>query len=165
MKTLIKNGTIVNSESSLQGDVLIEDGRITAIQPGLAATDVEIYDATGCRLFPGFVDAHTHLDMDAGACVTADNFQTGTRAAIAGGTTTIIDFATQDKGGTLKAALEAWQEKAQGVSACDYGFHMAITEWTPAVAKEIPDMAAAGVTSFKVYLAYDNLRVSDGEVF
>jgi len=165
MKTLIKNGTIVNSESSFQGDVLIEDGRITAIQPGLAATDAEIYDAAGCRLFPGFIDAHTHLDMDAGATVTADNFQTGTRAALAGGTTAIIDFATQDKGCTLKAALEAWQEKARGVSACDYGFHMAITEWTPAVAKEIPDMAAAGVTSFKVYLAYDNLRVNDGDVY
>jgi dihydropyrimidinase len=165
MKTLIKNGTIITGESSFPGDVLIENGRIVAIQQGLAAPDANIYDAAGCRLFPGFIDAHTHLDMDAGTTVTADNFQTGTAAAIAGGTTTIIDFATQDKGGTLTAALETWMEKAKGLSACDYGFHLAITDWTPAVAREIPELAAAGVTSFKVYLAYDHLRVGDGEIY
>ncbi|HBS92624.1 MAG TPA: dihydropyrimidinase, partial [Firmicutes bacterium] len=98
MKKLIKNGTIVTPSLSYQSNILIENGIIAAIQPGLETSDTEIYDARGCRLFPGFIDAHTHLDMAMGPTVTADDFRTGTRAALAGGTTSIIDFATQDKG-------------------------------------------------------------------
>ncbi len=164
MKKLIKNGTIVTPSLSYQSNILIENGIIAAIQPGLETSDAEIYDARGCRLFPGFIDAHTHLDMAMGPTVTADDFRTGTKAALAGGTTSIIDFATQDKGNTLTHALEKWHCKADGISACDYGFHMAIIDWNPEICNEIQTIADAGVTSFKVYLAYDNLRVSDSAI-
>lgn len=165
MKKLIKNGTIVTPSLSYQSNILIENGIIAAIQPGLETADAEIYDARGCRLFPGFIDAHTHLDMAMGPTVTADDFRTGTRAALAGGTTSIIDFATQDKGDTLTHALDEWHRKADGISACDYGFHMAIIDWNPEICNEIQTISDAGVTSFKVYLAYDNLRVSDSEIY
>ncbi len=165
MKKLIKNGTIVTPSLSYQSNILIENGIIAAIQPGLETSDTEIYDARGCRLFPGFIDAHTHLDMAMGPTVTADDFRTGTRAALAGGTTSIIDFATQDKGDTLTHALGKWHRKADGISACDYGFHMAIIDWNPEICNEIQSIADAGVTSFKVYLAYDNLRVSDSAIY
>ncbi len=165
MKKLIKNGTIVTPSLSYQSNILIENGIIAAIQPGLETSDTEIYDARGCRLFPGFIDAHTHLDMAMGPTVTADDFRTGTRAALAGGTTSIIDFATQDKGDTLTHALGKWHRKADGISACDYGFHMAIIDWNPVICNEIQSIADAGVTSFKVYLAYDNLHVSDSAIY
>lgn len=165
MKLLIKNGTVVTPSLSYQSNVLIENGIITAIQPGLDIADAEIYDALGCRLFPGFIDAHTHLDMKMGPTVTADDFRTGTKAALAGGTTSIIDFATQDKGDTLTHALEEWHHRADGISACDYSFHMAIIDWNPEICNEIQKVADAGVTSFKVYLAYDNLRVSDSTIY
>ena len=165
MKRLIQNGKLVTPKESFVADILIEDGKIAAVGKGLETQGCEVYDASGCLIFPGFIDAHTHLDMDTGTTLTADDFQSGTRAAIVGGTTCILDFATQDKGGTLKAALDCWQQKAAGKSSCDYGFHMAIADWTPAVAAELEEMFAAGVSSFKIYLAYNNLRVSDGEAY
>lgn len=165
MKTLVKGGFVVNAGASCYKDILIENGKITAIEPGIELAEAEVFPADGYRLFPGFIDAHTHFDLAVGGTITADNFQTGSEAALVGGTTTIIDFATQEKGGTLAAALAEWQSKAAGVCACDYGFHLAITDWSPAVADEIPLLAAAGVSSYKVYLAYDALRLRDGEIY
>lgn len=162
---LVKNGVIVTPTSSFLGDILIREGKIAAVQPQIETPDAEVYDAAGCRIFPGFIDAHTHFDLEVGGVVTADDFQTGTRAALAGGTTTIIDFATQAKGGSLTQALAQWQEKAAGVSACDYGFHLAITHWCRDTQQELPAMMAAGVSSFKVYLAYEELRLRDHEVY
>lgn len=97
--------------------------------------------------------------------VTADDFASGTRAAIAGGTATPVDFFTQNRGCTLAQALEKWRRKVDGRSSCDYAFHMAITDWNPAVSDEIDVMTKVGVTSYKVYLAYDNLRLRDGELY
>lgn len=165
MSILIKGGTVVSPQGSFFSDIRLEDGIISEVGVDLSINNSELTDAAGCLLFPGFIDAHTHLDMDTGSAVTADDFRTGTRAAIAGGTTTLVDFATQNKGETLSRALQNWHQKADGVSSCDYAFHMAITDWNPSVSEEIRTMADAGVTSFKLYLAYDALRVSDGELY
>lgn len=162
---IIQNGQLVSPQGLTKADLAIEDGRIAAIaehiEPGENDT---VQDAEGCYVFPGFIDGHTHLDMDSGVTVTADDFTTGTRAAVCGGTTTLVDFATQDKGDTLMHALEAWHKKAQGKSSCNYAFHMAITDWNEAVKAEIPQMFEQGVTSFKAYMAYDALKVNDAEL-
>ena len=158
----IKNGTIVSPEGRKKADLFIEDGKIVSVGGELPFD--ECWDAEGCLLFPGFIDAHTHLEMDTGSTVTADSFASGTAAALAGGTTVILDFATQDKGHTLAEALEAWHSRADGNCSCDYGFHMAVTDWNEATKAELADMEREGVTSFKAYMAYDNLRLSDREL-
>ena len=165
MKILIKNGRVVTPRGTCAADVLIEGSRIAQVGEGLSESGCNLYDAAGCLLFPGFIDAHTHLDMDNGVTVSSDDFETGTAAAVCGGTTTILDFATQDRGGTLAKALADWHTKSDGKASCDYGFHMAITDWNDEVSREIDGMAQAGVTSFKLYLAYDNLRLPDGQVY
>ena len=122
-------------------------------------------EAAGCLVFPGFIDAHTHLDMDSGTTVTADDFASGSRAAACGGTTTLVDFATQERGGTLRDALDAWHRKAEGKCACNYAFHMAVTDWNEQTRAELPQMFGRGVTSFKAYYAYDNLRLDDAQMY
>ena len=103
----------------------------------------------------GCIDGHTHFDLEVAGTVTADDFETGTRAAILGGTTLVIDFASQDKGGhTLKEGLEKWHKKADGKCSCDYSFHMSIVEWNEETKKEIQDMINEGITSFKLYMTY-----------
>lgn len=165
MKTLIKGGIIVTSENSYISDILIEDEKIVQINENIQVRTDEVIDASNNLIFPGFIDCHTHFDMDTGTTVTADNFYTGTRAAIIGGTTTILDFATQSKGETLEEALGNWHKKANGQCSCDYGFHMAITDLNENIENEINGMASEGITSFKLYMAYDALRVNDGEIY
>lgn len=121
-------------------------------------------DVKDCLLLPGFIDAHTHLDLSVAGTVTADDFATGTKAAVKGGTTTVIDFATQYKGETLAQGLANWHAKADGKCSCDYGFHMSISEWNDAVQAELPDMMAAGVTTFKLYMTYDT-KVDDQDLY
>ncbi len=159
---IIKGGVVVSATGSRIQDIAVDGETISAVEPNIAAqpTD-EVIDARGCLVFPGFIDAHTHFDLDTGSVVTADDFRTGTLAALCGGTTTIVDFATQDKGMTLQEALSAWHHKAVGVSSCDYAFHMAITDWNEHTRAELDQMVQAGVTSFKLYMAYDALRVPD----
>lgn len=164
MSILIKNGRMAELKNNPVVNLLVEEGVITYIGEEERVAD-QVIDATGYILFPGFIDAHTHLDMDTGTAHTADDFETGTKAAIRGGTTTIIDFATQNKGETLGQALTNWHHKAAGKCSADYGFHMAITDWNREVAQELTVMKAAGITSFKLYLAYDALRVTDGELY
>lgn len=159
MKLLVKNGTLVSGARQWKADLLVEDGRIAAVGDCPADAD-EVLDAEGCLVYPGFIDAHTHLDMECAAGRTADDFLTGTRAALLGGTTTVLDFATQDKGQTLLEGLHIWEEKAEGIARCDYGFHMAITDWTEDIPGQMEEMCRRGITSFKVYLAYDNLRLT-----
>ena len=113
----------------------------------------------------GFIDAHTHFDLEVSNTITADNFATGTKAAILGGTTMIIDFATQNKGETLTEALRNWHRKADGVSSCDYGFHMAISDWNAQTGKRSPVMFEQGVSSFKLYMTYPAMRVDDGVLY
>lgn len=163
--TVIQNGMLISSSGAIRADLAFDNGIITAIAPALEARGGDqVVDAAGCLVFPGFIDGHTHLDMDSGVTVTADDFASGTAAAACGGTTTILDFATQDKGHTLQEALENWRRKAEGRCACNYGFHMAITDWNEETRRELPRMAEQGVTSFKAYYAYDALRLSDGEM-
>ena len=167
MTRLIRNGTVVSPEGLRELDVLVEDGKIAALGPwGMDVPADETVDASGKLIFPGFIDVHTHFEMNAGLPnETADDFASGTRAAAAGGTTTIVDFSTQDRGDTLAHALETWHRRADGKCACNYGFHMAITDWNESVRREMADMTAAGVTSYKVYLAYEALRLSDAAVY
>ena len=124
MRTIIRNGTVVREGERISADVLTENGTIRRIAPQIDEPADREIDATGCYVLPGFIDTHTHLDLDLTNTVTADNFETGTRAAIVGGTTTVLDFATQDRGMTLQEALDKWHRKADGKSSCNYGFHM-----------------------------------------
>lgn len=164
MQTLIKNGTIVNPGGRARLDVLVEGGRIAALGQELTASGARVVDAKGCYVLPGFIDTHTHFDLDTGSAVTADDFITGSKAAVLGGTTSVLDFATQERDGSLQKALEQWHEKARG-SSFNYGFHMAIARWDEGVRREMTAMSEQGVTSYKVYMVYDALRVDDGQIF
>ncbi len=165
MSIIIKGGTIVTPRKSYVSDIRIENEIITGIGEDLKDDNAQVIDATGCLLFPGFIDSHTHLDLDTGYTRTADNFKTGTAAAIIGGTTTILDFATQNKGETLSEALNNWHKLANNISSCDYGFHMAITEWNEDIKAELKIMQEQGITSYKAYMAYDSLRINDGDIY
>lgn len=164
MKLLIKNGEVVSSKGTQKLDILIDDGKIAGVGEKLEA-EAPVLDASGKLVFPGFIDTHTHLDMNTATMHTADDFHTGSAAAIAGGTTTVLDFATQERGETLMQALQNWRALAKGRSCCDYGFHMAITEWNEEIAGELSRMKEEGVTSYKLYMAYDNLRVTDDIIY
>lgn len=166
MKTLIQGGTIVSDMGMCEQDILLEDGKVSCLGTQLDRQypDAERVDATGKLIFPGFIDAHTHMDLPVCGTVTADDFSSGTEAAVCGGTTCIVDFATQDFGETLHDGLRYWQKKAEGKSSCDYAFHMAISEWRPDIREELPSMFEEGITSFKLYMTYGN-RVSDEEIF
>lgn len=165
MRRLLKGGTVVSGRELKKMDILMDEanGKISAMaeQIGIEAADVEVVDVTGKLLFPGFIDAHTHFDLEVSNTVTADDFESGTKAAISGGTTMIIDFATQNRGETLKEALENWHRKADGRCSCDYGFHMAISDWNEEVSRELETMMENGVTSFKLYMTYDAMVLND----
>ena len=164
--TIIQHGTLVLPDGLMQGDIAFENGVITRIAPAIeAGAGDAVCEAAGCLVFPGFIDAHTHLDMDSGTTVTTDDFASGSRAAACGGTTTLVDFATQERGGTLTDALDAWHRKAEGKCACNYAFHMAVTDWNEQTRAELPRMFERGVTSFKAYYAYDNLRLDDAQMY
>lgn len=139
MKTRINHGEIISEGKRFFADLLIENGKIVKIAPHIEETADTVIDASGCYVMPGFIDTHTHFDLDLGVTVTADDFKTGTRAAVLGGTTTVLDFATQDRGMTMQDALDLWHKKAEG-SSCNYGFHMAVSEWNDARIAEIPRM-------------------------
>ena len=164
MKYILKGGILVSPEGSRRADIELESGKICRLGENLRSDDAKVLDVNGKLIFPGFIDTHTHFKLDAGDFFTADDFYTGTRAAIAGGTTAVLDFATQNRGETLEEALGNWHIKADGQCSCDYGFHMSISQWNPAVKDELKAMTREGVTSYKLYMAYDNLRVDDGEI-
>lgn len=165
MKTILRGGTIVTGQDCRKADILIDGERIVETGSGLSAEGAQIVDVTNRLLFPGFIDAHTHFDLEVAGTVTADDFASGTQAALVGGTTTIIDFATQYKGESLKTALANWHRKADGKSSCDYGFHLAISDWNRQVSDELEDMNGLGVTSFKLYMTYNTVKVTDKEIF
>lgn len=166
MATVIRGGTVVTAAGQWEADVRIEGERIVAVGEKLAQPGDAVVDAAGCCVMPGGIDPHTHLEMPSGDIVTADDWPAGTAAAAAGGTTCILDMITPDYGGTLAAALAAWQGRAQGRSCIDYGFHMGVIEARPDVLEEMAAMPAAGVPSFKIYLAYKGrLMVDDGAAF
>lgn len=163
MSILIQNGTLICPEGSVQADLRIIEEKIAEIGPGLPQGGSRVIDASDRLVFPGFIDTHTHFEMNKGTPrETADGWASGTLAALAGGTTTVLDFAEPERGASLASALDTWHSRADGIASCHYGFHMTIKDWNPAIQRELADMERAGVTSYKVYFAYDNLRVSDG---
>ncbi len=164
MKKIIKNGTIVTAADTYQADVLIENGVITQIGENLTKIGAEVTDAKGCYLFPGGIDPHTHLEMPFGGTVTKDDFETGTRAAAFGGTTTVIDFCLTSKDKSLKSAIETWHKKSKEKAVIDYGFHLQIVEANEDVIGELPKVIEdEGITSFKVFMAYKNQFQADDE--
>jgi len=165
MKKVLKGGTVVSGEGCKKADGLVEDGKIGAVAPEITDEEAEVVDVSGKLLFPGFIDAHTHFDLHVSGTVTADNFETGTKAALSGGTTMIIDFATQYKGESLHKALEHWHEKADGNASCDYGFHLAISDWNAGISEELQQIVDEGVTSFKIYMTYDDMVLDDKSIY
>ena len=166
MSILIKNGRIITAVDDYMGDVFIENETITHIGKSLDMEADEILDASGKYLFPGGLDPHTHLDMPFGGTVSADDFETGTRAAAHGGTTTLVDFAIQTKGQSTLEALDTWHAKAEGKTAIDYGFHMIVTDLEDDRVHEMKMLADEGVTSYKLFMAYPGvLYVDDGTIY
>jgi dihydropyrimidinase len=172
MKILISGGTVVNASGPFEADVLVQDEIIVALgAPGSATVaswregvEREI-DASGQLVVPGAIDGHTHMEMPFGGTYSVDTFETGTRAAAFGGTTTIIDFAIQSKGASLHQGLETWHAKADGNCAIDYGFHMIVSDVNEKSLKEMDQVVNAGVTSFKLFMAYPGVFYStDGEI-
>ena len=166
MSILIQNGTLLCPEGPVKADLRVEGETIVQIGPALPVGDSRVIDASGKLVFPGFIDTHTHFEMNKGTIrETADDWTTGSRAALAGGTTCVLDFAEPERGASLQSALETWHERAEGKASCHYGFHMTVKDWDRRVLAELPAMTAQGVTSYKVYLAYPNLRVSDAVAY
>ena len=169
MKTLIKNGHIVTAVDSYTADILIDGEIIAMIGKDLSSVVGSVdktIDATGKLVIPGGVDPHTHMDLPFGGTSSSDDFETGTRAAAFGGTTTIIDFAVQYKGQALNQALDAWFAKAEGKATTDYGFHLIVTDLPDERLPELKAMIDQGVTSFKLFMAYPGVfLVDDGVIF
>ena len=165
MRTLFKGGTVVSGTGTKRADLLIENEKIVESGRNLKADADKVVDVTGCFLFPGFIDAHTHFDLDVCNTTTADDFYTGSRAALRGGTTTVIDFACPNKGESLHYGLDLWHKKADGRTFCDYGFHMTIDDWNESIRAELPDMFAKGISSFKMYMTYPAMMVGDRDMY
>jgi dihydropyrimidinase len=164
---LIQHGTIVNADSTLNADLLIDGEVIKEIRAGIPAHAADkVVDARGLLLLPGGIDAHTHLDMPFGGSRSADDFETGTKAAAIGGTTTIVDFAIQARGTRMRTALDTWWKKAEGKASIDYGLHMIVTDLPDAGLEDMDDMVREGVASFKLFMAYPGvLMVDDATIF
>src|SRR5207248_11776429 len=164
---LIRNGTVVTARDSVHADVLVEGEVIKEVRAGIpeAAAD-RVIDAAGMYVIPGGIDAHTHLDMPFGGTTSSDDFETGTRAAAFGGTTTIIDFAIQAKGTKMRGALDTWWKKADGRASIDYGLHMIVTDLGEAGLEDMDSLVGEGVASFKLFMAYPGvLMVDDATIF
>jgi dihydropyrimidinase len=171
-RVLIEGGTVVSAEGSTRADVLVEGETVAALlAPGseavmaLRAGADRIVDAAGKLVLPGGIDVHTHMEMPFGGTSSHDTFETGTTAAAWGGTTTIVDFAIQPKGGSLTGALDTWHAKADGHCAIDYGFHMIVSDVNEQSLKEMDSLVAEGISSFKLFMAYPGVFYStDGEI-
>lgn len=170
MRTLIADGTVVTASDTFAADVWIEGGKIVALthpsQRAALGQAERTIDAAGKYVIPGGIDAHTHMDLPFGGTTSSDDFDSGTVAAAHGGTTTIIDFAIQAKGSSMRAGLDAWHAKAEGKAAIDYGFHMIMTEANPGTLEEMAGLVREGVTSFKMFMAYPGVfLVDDQQIF
>lgn len=163
MSLVIKGGTVVTADATGRADVLVQGELIRAVGPDLSGD--RVLDATGCFVMPGGIDPHTHLEMPFMGTTSADDFATGTAAALSGGTTMVVDFCIPEHGQPLMAALGDWDRRAEGARA-DYAFHMAIVEWNPEVSNAMAAVVARGVTTFKHFMAYKGaLMVDDAAMF
>ncbi len=162
--TVIRGGTVVTADLTYESDVRIEDGKIAAIGSGLSGD--KVLDATGCFVMPGGIDPHTHLEMPFMGTYSSDDFESGTRAALSGGTTMVVDFALPSPGQSLLEALKMWDNKS-GRANCDYSFHMAITWWDEQVFNEMETIVRdKGINTFKHFMAYKGaLMVDDDEMY
>ena len=165
MKTLLRGGLVVSGGEVRQADVLLEKGQIAAVGSQLPSEDAHIVDCTRKLLFPGFIDGHTHFDLPVAGTITADDFATGSRAALRGGTTMVVDFSAPDKGETLHHGLDLWRQKAEGKAACDYGFHMTIDDWNDGISREIGEMVELGIPTFKMYMTYPAMMIPEGDMY
>ena len=167
MKTLIQNGSVVTAERTYSADILIDGEVIRDIAARLPAEAADrVIDAQGLYVLPGGIDVHTHLDMPFGGTTSSDDFDTGTRAAAFGGTTTLIDFAIQPKGTRMRDALDTWWKKADSKTHIDYGLHLIVTDLGEAGLEDMDSLVAEGVASFKLFMAYPGvLMVDDATIF
>lgn len=169
MRTLIANGTIVTADGSQPADVLVDGEAVVLIGADLAGRGVtadEVIDATGRYVIPGGIDGHTHMELPFGGTFAKDTFETGSRAAAFGGTTTIIDFAVQPRGGALREGLDTWMAKAEGNTLIDYGFHMIMSDVNNASLAEMDTLVDEGITDFKLFTAYPGVFFSpDDHIF
>ena len=165
-RVLVRGGTLVTAAEMIPADLLIVGETIAEVGRDLRPEGAEILDAAGKLVMPGGVDPHTHFDLPMFGTVSSDDHYTGHKAAAFGGTTTVMDFVPEPEEGPLRAGIEAWHAKADGKAAIDFGFHMNITRLDPQVLQEIPLLVQEGITSLKVFTAYNNrLRLDDGEIF
>src|SRR2546428_1383602 len=163
--TIIRNGTVVTATDSSAADVGIAGEKVTAIAAQLPVENAGgVLDAAGCLVTPGGIDVRTHRDMPFGGTSSADDFQTGTIAAAFGGTTTLIDFAIQYKGQSLRQAFDTWMKKAHDKAVTDYAFHCIITDLGSAQLEEMGELVSEGVTSFKLFMAYPGVFMLDDEL-
>ena len=165
MATLLKGGTVISSRGETPADVRLENGLVSAVGADLPAGGAQVVDCAGMLLFPGFIDGHTHFDLEVGGTITADDFASGSRAALRGGTTMVVDFAAPDKGESLSSGLARWRAKAAGKAACDYGFHMTIDDWNEEISREIGEMMDQGISSFKMYMTYPAMMLPEGDMY
>src|SRR6202046_1535636 len=165
--TIIGNGSVVTATDTYVADVAITDGKIAAVGKDLPRQNVtKILEASGKYVLPGGIDVHTHLDMPFGGTTSADDFETGTRAAAFGVTTTLIDFAIQYKGQQLRQAFDTWMGKASSKAVCDFAFHCIVTDVSGGQLGEMNDLVHEGVTSFKLFMAYPGVfMLDDGSIF
>src|SRR4051812_29345192 len=161
MSTLIKNGRIITASDDYVADIFIDGETVSAIGKNLPMKADRTIDASNRLVIPGGIDPHVHMELPFGGTVSSDDFKTGTIAAAFGGTTTIIDFAIQSKGMTMTQAHEAWIAKSEGKCAIDYGWHMAITKFENEDRAEMKRLYDAGVTTFKIFLAYPTVWMFD----
>lgn len=170
MTTLIKNGTLITAAETFNADILIEGECISAIAQSIEYPGVQVVDASGCFITPGGVDPHTHFDLPMFGTVSSDDHYTGHKAAAFGGTTTVMDFVPLapsglGRGAGMRAGVDEWMQKA-AKAAVDYSFHMNLTRWDDAIAAELPALVEMGITTLKVFTAYNGrLRLDDGSIF
>lgn len=164
MDLIIKNGTIINASESYKADIAVKNDRIVMISENVHAKGLRVVDADGKLVLPGAIDAHVHLELPVGNTISADSYKSGTRAAACGGTTMIIDFATQEKGMGLVETVQDRLKHIESKACIDYSFHIAITDLTDKVLDEFKASAEFGIPSFKLYMVYEKMMVDDGAI-
>ncbi|MGI6586933.1 MAG: dihydropyrimidinase [Gracilibacteraceae bacterium] len=164
MDLIIKNGTIITASESYKADVAVKNGKIVMISENVQTEGERVVDAAGKLVLPGAIDAHVHLELPVGGTISADSYESGTRAAACGGTTMIIDFATQEKGMGLVETVQDRLRHIEPQACIDYSFHVAISDLNPEVLEEFEASVRFGIPSFKLYMVYKDMMVDDGEI-